>query len=383
MARYTALAALVLMQAVFIYLPSWLVVAFNCVVRPLVYAVVCIVFYVFTDSRPVPKRGMSVVVAGLGVMLYFMVLLSVGVIYGFGRNVMISGFLSFAENLWIFATVVVMSEFIRCRFVKGISANQRPAAAVLTLVYVFVQLGAWRNLLNMPFLGQLDFVITTFFPILMLNAVLTFMAFESSLLALLILRSAFSLAPLLLPILPKCPEPIWSAVTCAVLFLFTIFYHIVMKDRNKQLVHSTKRYARHNKKIDISVVIPVLSLTLLVAFGLRVLPYFPAVVITGSMTGAIDRGSVVFMKKLRTQDIYETVKEGDVIHFKNRDMEMIHRVIEFKHNPDGERFYVTQGDANPVPDTEWVSAEQITGISKAHLPYVGYPFIQVWAIFER
>jgi hypothetical protein len=49
--------------------------------------------------------------------------------------------------------------------------------------------------------------------------------------------------------------------------------------------------------------------------------------------------------------------------------------IDFTSDGSGKRVFLTQGDNSPSPDMP-VKAEQIVGIVRAQVPYVGYP--SVW-----
>jgi len=121
----------------------------------------------------------------------------------------------------------------------------------------------------------------------------------------------------------------------------------------------------------------------LAMFGLRMFSYFPVVVLTGSMAGAVDRGSIVFVEKLNAADVLNSVNEGDIIHYKYKNNEVMHRIIEFRYNESGERLYITKGDANPIADSIPVKAGQILGISRSYIPYAGYPLVILNAIFNN
>jgi signal peptidase len=226
-----------------------------------------------------------------------------------------------------------------------------------------------------------DLFFVTVFPVFALNAVLTYLAFNSSMLTLVIIRSVFSLTVIFLPVLPNCPAPVWPVVSCGMMFVTLMLYHFFTRDRNRLNYIKNKRYAKYRGKTALTFIAPSVSFLLLFAFSLRIFPYFPVIVITDSMTGALDRGSVVIIEKLRAQDVYSTVNEGDVIHFRVRNIEVAHRVVEIRYNEADERVYITKGDANPTPDAEPVQAEQIIGISRASVSYIGYPFVFVMTVF--
>jgi signal peptidase I len=123
--------------------------------------------------------------------------------------------------------------------------------------------------------------------------------------------------------------------------------------------------------------------TLLLAAGvllgaLMVLPALAGiqryVIVSGSMTGTYDRGSVVFDQVVPVS----TLKVGDVITYKppgdsGIDHLVTHRIAAITTDKTGVRVFRTKGDANEVADP-WTftlsspkQARVITGI-----PYVGF-----------
>jgi len=156
-----------------------------------------------------------------------------------------------------------------------------------------------------------------------------------------------------------------------------------MSSSNNRLRWMEKRRTKYQRKSLVVYIIPVALTIFLAAFSLRAFAYFPAVVLTGSMTGAIDRGSIVIVQKLNQENNITAINIGDVIHYRYKKVEVIHRVIELHYNALGEQVYTTKGDANPVADAYPVETGQIIGVLRARIPYVGYPFVIVRAIFGR
>ncbi|MDS0292809.1 signal peptidase I [Halogeometricum luteum] len=124
----------------------------------------------------------------------------------------------------------------------------------------------------------------------------------------------------------------------------------------------------------------------LVLFALAVLPFVlyavpqlagashSYVVLSDSMSPAIDAGDVVFVADRPVAEI----GEGDVITFESVDLAagsgsslVTHRVAAVVEDG-GERAFRTKGDANEEADPELVPADDVVGAVSFHLPYVGY-----------
>ena len=123
--------------------------------------------------------------------------------------------------------------------------------------------------------------------------------------------------------------------------------------------------------------------TLLLAAGLllgalMVLPalagYQRYVIVSGSMTGTYDRGSVVFDRVVPTAQL----KTGDVITYQppassGVDHLITHRIHAIAVH-DGVRVYRTKGDANPVADPwTFTLPNPSQAVVRFHVPFAGFP----------
>lgn len=88
-----------------------------------------------------------------------------------------------------------------------------------------------------------------------------------------------------------------------------------------------------------------------VLVGTALLGWQRYVIVSGSMTGTYDRGSLVLDQVVPTASL----RVGDVITYRPPPGDSVHdlvthRIYAIGRGPGGERVYRTKGDANPVPD---------------------------------
>jgi signal peptidase I len=103
------------------------------------------------------------------------------------------------------------------------------------------------------------------------------------------------------------------------------------------------------------------------------------VIESGSMTGTIDKGSIVYSKAVPA----DTLKVGDIITFHppsefGVDGFVTHRIADINRPPEagGFRTFRTKGDANPSADPWEMTLDNDRGaLEKAHVPYVGYVYL--------
>jgi len=96
------------------------------------------------------------------------------------------------------------------------------------------------------------------------------------------------------------------------------------------------------------------------------------------MTGTIDKGDAIIYEQFKNNEI---IKKGQVIMFNYNDIRTVHRVIEIK-NVNGEIRYYTKGDANNSKDAEYRTLNDIDGLVKLKIKYIGLPTLWLRSLFK-
>lgn len=97
----------------------------------------------------------------------------------------------------------------------------------------------------------------------------------------------------------------------------------------------------------------------------------PFVVLTDSMEPRLPVGTLVVSRQVAP----ESIGTGSVITYQIRSGQeqlATHRVVGIGTTVGGERTYLTQGDANDVPDPLPVRDVQVRGVAWYHVPYLGH-----------
>lgn len=151
-----------------------------------------------------------------------------------------------------------------------------------------------------------------------------------------------------------------------ILFVFINYEHTIKINR---LTRWQKK--KINPKNSVFIIMIVIVFVVFVA-GL--LPYKPVAVMSNSMVPEFYRGYVVVTKKINKDDV-QNIKVGDILEYQLDESVVIHRIINIEEEK-GNFIFTTQGDNNDSPDIKEVEQNQIIGIVKLKIPYVGYP--SVW-----
>ncbi|WP_193605266.1 signal peptidase I [Nocardioides dongkuii] len=112
----------------------------------------------------------------------------------------------------------------------------------------------------------------------------------------------------------------------------------------------------------------VLAATVLVP---RVAGATPYTVLTGSMEPNLPPGTLIVTQQVPVEDI----EIGEVVTFQiesGKPQVVTHRVIATRQGESGRPEFLTQGDANPIPDEGWRPAESVRGVLWYAVPELGH-----------
>lgn len=153
-----------------------------------------------------------------------------------------------------------------------------------------------------------------------------------------------------------------------------VMYLIIdkMYSRNDYVVAYSEK-----KKEAIGTASVVVIITLIIMLISCQFKYGLLVIGSESMTGAINKGDAILYEKYENQPI----EVGQVIMFEYNNMKVIHRVIEIKEVNGIIRYY-TKGDANAKIDTGYRTNQNIQGLVKFKVKYLGQPTLFFRKLFK-
>lgn len=108
------------------------------------------------------------------------------------------------------------------------------------------------------------------------------------------------------------------------------------------------------------------SLYLWIGLPWAFLDWSPTLVTSGSMAPLVTPGDVVMVRPVSPRELTPNTV---VLFVRDGGERILHRIVE--QMPDGT--FRTQGDANQVPDSEFLHANQVRGAAVLAVPWVGRP----------
>ena len=89
-----------------------------------------------------------------------------------------------------------------------------------------------------------------------------------------------------------------------------------------------------------------------------------------SMYPTYQRGDAIIFEEVEVS----TINDGDILVFTANNQIVTHRVAKINEN-EGQLYFYTKGDANEALDAEPVTQENILGIVRNTIRYIGYPTV--------
>lgn len=216
-----------------------------------------------------------------------------------------------------------------------------------------------------------EFLTVYVFPVISKNVLLTYLSKKIGYSPCLIYRFIMELYVILIPILPNFEE--YLSAMISIVFPLLLFYNIYkMLKKSKKEWHSL-RGQRNMDKVYKGMFFALFLL--LVYFTSGVFRFYALTIVTGSMKPTINEGDIIIVDKYYKKNAQE-INLGDVLVFNKGGVAVSHRVVEIKKKDNEFNFY-TKGDNNNALDNWIVKTDEIIGVTKTIIPFVGYP-VFVW-----
>jgi signal peptidase len=309
--------------------------------------------------------GLMTVIA----LVYVMLLYISGLHFGFNNS--FSSFGTSIYSLILPSTVIIITTEMIRRVM--LAQNNRVASVLCFISCVFAEVLMLYSLNDVHTFNRfMDIVGLTFLPAIMSTALYHYTSQRFGALPNIVYRLIITLYAYILPVVPALTEVLLSLIK---LILPMIVYAFI-----SGLYEKKRRFAVAKKKNKLSYIAVGITTVVIVSVAMLIscqFKYGALVIATGSMTGEINVGDMAIYESYDDQEI----EIGQVIVFKKRSSKVVHRVVK-KENVDGIVRYYTKGDIYEELDEGYVLKEDIIGLARVRVPYVGYPTIWLRGLFD-
>ena len=299
-----------------------------------------------------------------------------GVFIGFASTGYSHTIINLFKNIFPVVLIIVVSEYLRYTISKKVFKDKR-ILVITVITFILIDVMTVINGYNTHSLKDLLELLTyVVLPSVFKNYMLTYFSYKFGVKQNLVYRMIMELYIYIIPI-----KPVVGIYLDSVLLMV---YPILLKRNIQYRFEKEEKVDLRDKKIAQKVVSTVLIVVLLIIIMLvsNLFRYWLAVVASGSMQPTINIGDAIIVDKSYKNHL-EKLKVGDILVFKNNDSKIYtHRIIEIKEE-NGKYSINTQGDREGnAPDNWVVNNDNVIGIVKFKINYVGYPTVWLTRAME-
>lgn len=310
-------------------------------------------------------------------LMYYFITYFLGLFSGFVKSSYSLSFINIIKNTFPVIALILITELMRYVLFNKTKRNL-PCLIIGCLLFVMVDVNTMVHIYDVKTaLGITKMICLVVFPSITKNIFLTYLTMKVGYKNGIIYRLITELSTYLLPIFPDFGEYIN-------VLLKTVLPIAIMARLNNMFnyysVRKIKDSRYNNRKLVLYSFITFALLTIvLLTSGL--FTYQALTIGSGSMSPAIEKGDVIVLKSMKNEEARK-IKKGDVLVYNHDNKIIVHRVIKKSNN--GETIsFKTKGDYNNAKDSWTVKQEDVIGIVKFRIRWVGMPTVALNELLNK
>jgi len=332
-------------------------------------------FYLSRDNNKRVRKKRDKFKTGLMVVLFYILIYYLsGLMFGFLKNGHELSFKGIIANFIIYFAVALMQEFIRNRLV--VSAKKKWELVFITFLFIVMNVDWHYFITNFKNIILIKYFFSDLVSLIIMNMTLTYLDDQTGPKLSYFYRGVMTAISCFSPILPNHE---WLITCFLSLMVFGLIVILIERDVSLDERRMSRREARKNNPISFY---PLLGFCLLfILFLMGVFKYFPVAIMSDSMVSYFYRGDIVIVEKVNQKE-KEEIKVGDVIYYLHDGIYITHRVVDIIE-VDQKIIYKTKGDNNNTVDTWDVKEDDVEGIIRGRVKYLGWPSVLVAESFKK
>lgn len=335
----------------------------------LLYFIIAKMFVKFKKVDSKYKKNIITLMTVFSI-IYILVFYVIGIFVGFYRNPITFGVKEIFNRILPVSVIILLSELTRNIFiVRENRVTTVITTTSLVLVDILINISLYKVFNLETILTLVGYVGLSSISV---NLLCNYIVKRYGCVPNIIYRIIITTYMYILPIIPDIY--IFFQAFFRIIYPYIIYLVIDYAFAIDNFKVALKNQKTNVASLIISLVICI-SLVLLISCKFR---YGIMVVGSSSMTGSISKGDAVVFEQYKNQEL----EEGQVIIFNKDNVQTIHRIQDIQIL-NGETIYYTKGDNNHQKDDGYRIEQDIIGVVKFKLVYVGWPTIWVNQIFNK
>ena len=301
--------------------------------------------------------------------IYLIVFYLLGLYFGYYKSPTVFGLFTIYKFIVPFTVIIISSEIIRYRFIQDKSKISKTLTFIsMVSIDLIIYTGVY-NLNNLEdFLAVVGFIL---FASIACNLLYNYISVRFGIWGIVVYRLLIVLYCYFIPYIPN----VYIFLRSFLRMIYPFIIYLVLEYTFSRSTFSVS-YKDKNKNI-IGTCLVLVFMALLIGLISCQFRFGIIVIGSGSMTGSINKGDAVVFEQFKGNEIEEEM----VIIFNKNEVKTVHRVAKIE-KVNGFYQYYTKGDANATLDDGYVTNNDILGIVKFRVAYIGWPSIWIRNIFE-
>lgn len=352
---------------------------YNLIIAPLMWIITYIISNIILFRHLQHNRYIKdkIEIIAIIMLFYFIIYFLSGLIFTFAKSIYALDFISIVKNIWIYIGLIIFKELTRNRLIDNTGKN-KIHLIIITILFIlgdisFVTL--MDKFTSTELIFKYSFQIIA--PVISQNILCTYLAYISNSIPGIIFRVILISMKIFTPVQPNFDwfvQGMFESFLPIIIYVIIAFYHIKKTSReNKSKIKRKRNW--------LPLVIGLANILLTGLFFGGFLKYMPVAVMSGSMVPIFERGDIVVVEKIDKKD-FNKIALGDIISYRMHGRVILHRVINI-NTINSENVITTKGDNNDEPDKDPVYKENIVGIIRFKIKYVGYPSVLIGEYFSK
>ena len=240
---------------------------------------------------------------------------------------------------------------------------------IITFIYVLFDVLILSKMSPNHMLSVIELVYITLISVLK-NSLLSYTSYKYGYYPCFIYAFVVTIMPLIMPLYPYLGN--YISLIIFIIYTSIIFYNI-SKPTRKEEEESVNVY---KKSIGYYVErVSLVFIMLIIALVSSAFKYSLSAIASDSMYPEIKRGDAILMSKPSQKEL-DSLKKGDIIAYEENGIIITHRILAIEEE-DEETYFITKGDNNSTKDVTKKKKDDIIGIVKCKIPYIGYPSVEI------
>lgn len=335
----------------------------------LLYFIITKVFVKFRKVESKYKKNIILLMLIFSI-IYILLFYVIGIFVGFYRNPVTFSIKEVFNRILPITAIIVLSELIRNIFVVRQNKGSTLITTIsLVTIDVLMNIGLYKVINLETILTLIGYVVLSS---ISTNLLCNYIVKKYGCVPNIIHRIIITTYMYILPIIPDIY--IFFQSVFRIIYPYIIYFILDYAFATDNFKVALKNQKINAVSLTISIVICI-SIVMLISCKFK---YGIMVVGSSSMAGSINKGDAVIFEQYNGQEL----QEGQVIIFDKDNIQTIHRIQDIQIL-NGEKIYYTKGDNNQQKDDGYRTEQDINGIVKVKLVYVGWPTICVNKIFNK